>query len=247
MGRSIDDIYRLLETSTDKLSKEISSVKMELLKEISDVTKDMNEKYKQVTECNVKLESRIDYLEDSLARQRRQHQLCISGIPVLANEDIKSIFERICVIIEFNTADSASYNVFRFKQSPKLDKVEVRTTRLKSKSNAKVNDVNVSTNKFSQLIIVQFSNAIDKSTFWFKYLVNPKFNLNALQIDGNARVWISEHLTKRNYAIFRKCGELRRAGKICKYFTKNGLCYVCIKSGDSPNIASNEAELNEML
>jgi hypothetical protein len=144
--------------------------------------------------------------------------LQISGIPVLKNKDLNSYVDKIASVISFTSEIPFTVSIYRIP----LNKPKAIPS-----------------------IMVHFCNKGVRNHFLLKYLKFKNLKLDHLGcFNATSRIFINEHLTKRNYLFKKKLMQLKREGLITQLFSRNGLIH--IKKRDDSDIVTitNVTELN---
>lgn len=230
--KSFDGMAEFIIAENNKMTEKILNVKSEITCQISSITDSINKKFEDITKENNELRSRISEMDDLLSRRERRNQLIIRGVPVLTDENLKTVFNQISQSVKFDINSSNGYNIYRI--IPKTSKDDTAKRMLRSKNNVAARQI-----VGSPIILVEFLAHWDKATFMNKYLMYIKQNeldasMLGLGLSSKSRIYIGESLTKRNQDIFIKCATFKSSGKIAQYFTRNGIVFVRKSKNSSP-------------
>lgn len=245
--KSFDDMAAFIIAENKILSDKILNVKNELTAHINNITDQFNNKIEAVTKENAELRSQLSEMDDRLARCERGNQLIIRGVPVVGDDDLVAIFNEISHTVNFDVGSCNGYNIYRL-----LNRNSSSKRVLRSNTSSAVRQTTISKMNQPSIVIVQFVAHWDKLTFMHKYFSFIKIGeLNhsslGIGLNSNGRIYIGEHLTKKNHIIFIKCAILKSSGKISQYFTRNGLVFVRISKSSNPvSISSSDALFNDI-
>lgn len=151
--------------------------------------------------------NKIEATLDDNDRISRLKEIVINGIPVVANENLLQIFEKIAVVIGFNRQCCYIVDIiFRLG---------------KSKTSARPSQINFAP------ILVRFTTQLLKNEFlqlYFKHrnvtLVHIGFN------DCEDRVYVNHNLTKSTSILHKAALKLKKSGKILNIRIKSGFVFV---------------------
>lgn len=222
---SFGDIAMFIKSENEILRNEIRNAVSEIQAKFENCVKEMNLKVNKLTDENALLKSRIDDLEDLVIRHNKSSQLLVRGVPYISDEDVNGIYSNIAKAIGFNEVVPIHVRRLRNMKS-NINTINKRTLR-SGASNAYSPEP-------PSVILISFSTIWDKSTFFSKYLQFAKLSQSHIGFNNDARIYMSENLSPKNFNIIRKCGELKREGKISKYFSRDGLVYICYKENAIP-------------
>lgn len=208
-----------------------------------------------------KLEHRIEYLEDKLARNDRYDQVLIRNIPVTANENVAIIFNKMCVALGCGGFLPAPL-VKRFKPSTNADKNTVITMNNSQRPRrAGANYINPSSSSTESVpqqlvdvnvtqipsILVKFHSNNNKITFMKAYFQHGELDISDVGFLTKDRIIVRENLTQRNHKIFCLAMKLKKDGFIKKVMTVSGLVLVYHNDKDNEIISSITTLENKYL
>lgn len=144
---------------------------------------------------------------ENLERNSLRSNLVISGLPN-SNLDTISILKNIGATISCEVEDSDFTQLY---STSNMDPTKLLN------------------------IFVKFKNNEKRNNFFKAYLNYKNLYLTDVIKSGVSRyrIFINEQLTKLDYKIFTKASELRKSGKIQKFFTRSGR--VCVVQKDCDN------------
>lgn len=174
----------------------------------------------------------------SLERAQCLHDVVINNIPYMENEDVKSIYVKICEAIGFCGGLHAISSTFRLPNKS----LPAATTATNLSTSSK--------NRFSApLIIVKFVNVDYSHQFISAYLKFKILNLTHIGFSSPTRIFINENLTKRTRELFRYCLSKKHMHKsfFLKLFTRAGQVYVVFDGLDKPVVVTSDKELDNYI
>lgn len=176
-------------------------------------------------------ENRIDYLE----RLHSLRELLITGIPMVDQENVKDIFERMCVAIG----------------SPDSVKVITSIFRLPDKTKRDVTDDTRNNKIISRPIIVKFISADHCRHFIGFYLKHSNLNLSHIGFSTPTRIYCNENLSQRNRDIFRHGLKLKKRetnrSPFLKIYTRQGLVYILFSVNDKARCVRSINEMESLI
>lgn len=216
-------IVKTFESKLQIMEKEISYFK-EKICALESVAGEINIFRKELTmamEKVTRLESETGEIQNlkneiqtlKLKMQRQENNIVasdlrINGVPYVENENLISIFNEICKVV--NIEIPAIKSIFR----------------LKNQNNKRDN------NSPDAVIIVRMWSPYDKN-FFLKILSSFKknnkdfyFRLRQIGFDSNSPFFVNENLTQTNYQILQAAVRLKRQKRLHSAFTIRGLVYV---------------------
>lgn len=184
----------LLKTEMFHLKSTISDVKAELSQSTSNCKTEMNE-----------FEVEINWLKTTLETHENRLIACdaiINGIPFSPNENLKTIFHKLCLSLEI--------------QPPTANKI-FRTRPTKDTRDS--------------AIILKFGSPYDKNTLLRSIAVFRKQNgrqicLREVGMDSEKPIFIRECLTRKNHYLLQAALKLKKHKQLSSVFTARGLVYV---------------------
>jgi hypothetical protein len=206
MDTKLDRLADKFDEKLDKLRRELKAdIKDELLPKISKNEKDIKNNTMEIRETK----ELVQEVEHSLELMWKSSDLIVRGVPVLANENVVSLYQTIAVLIGYDAATTPRARIQRLGQNqPK--------------------------SKYEPPILISFICRFDKADFYRKYFANvKKLTLTALGFHSSARFYLSENLTKRNQKIFSEALKLKKAKKLYSVSTSSGTIWVRQKSSES--------------
>lgn len=236
---SFDDVAKHIANENAKLSEQIvNGFKIELAKSRDDMKSNIDtlshnlySAVKKVENTQSGQQTRIEQLEDTVARMQRVSELVITGVPVVSNESCINIVAKIASVI---------------KCCINID--GIRTFRLnKTGSNPRKRRLRSNDNDRPPIIIVKFPSAVEKYDFFSKYLAFKNLNLTDVGFAVPQRIFIKENLTPTNYKIFQACENAKRSGQIDKYFTRDGLCHISLQPNGKPIVLHSLQSLHDIV
>lgn len=229
-NKEMEAIKELIESSMNIVSQQITSSQNALDNKISSLRSQISDDVKEKIDglqqslaafsnnvnieiANMKLElkhhgDRLQLNEDDISRVTLLNQLRITGILPSQNENLKTIFEKIALEIDFNINDSTKIPHVR---------------RIMSRKNGVLSHTNT--------IILYFTASHFKEQFYSQYLHKAPFRKGFLDEMKCDKIIIGENLTKTNALIFAKCLAYKKSGKIAQTFTNNGIVYIKFMRG----------------
>lgn len=214
--KSFDDIAIFIKKENDNIRKEIASAVGSFEEKLNKIVDVINGQINHLTEENIALKDRISDLEEKVVRQDKCSNLLLKGVPCVTDEDVYSIYNNVSSAIGFN------------------ESIPVFVKRFKPKPNTLPNKRSMRSDITSAVILIRFPSALYKTKFMSKYLQYGKLSQMDVGFKNNTRLFIGEDLTACNYGIVRKCSSLKREGKLSKYFTRDGLVFVCFAENSHP-------------
>lgn len=217
---TIETIRALLSEQTKQVTTELKSlgdeIKAEFQSKINELNNkiDANQKHVQseLNELKTNVDKCMEHVngsDDDLRRISQLNELKISGIEHKNDENLNEIFNSIAWLVNFDL--SVANNV------PTVTRILKRDTA-------------TNTTKPTKVIIVKFVANHIRESFYTLYLnkiaaKQPIMSEN-IGLQKGTRIIIGENLTANNATIFSEAGKLKRLGKLCQVFTKNGLVHV---------------------
>lgn len=193
----------------------VANLQRDLEAKLSNVVTDMKTDVQSLkTRCDI-LESKVERLE----RLSHLSDLLLNGVPYFQNENLLEIYNAICNVIKFNTADYTLQAIFRIGKSS-------------SSRNAS--------------IIMKFISPAARSSFYSLYLKFKILSLHHIGFDGNVRVFIQESLSKNNAEIFRRAMELKRNKRLVRSYTYNGLVFIQVDDSTDTICCTSASQLCEL-
>lgn len=160
----------------------------------------------QLTECVQEVRSDALMARDKLLRVTREKDLVISGVPLVTDEDLNLVFDRIAKHLGYNEENVPA----------------VELARLPSKS--------------STTILCRFARRTSRNKFFQAYLRNLPLCLvdigyatSKYDSSGSQRIFINESLSKRVRDIRSLAMRMKKAGRIQTVTTRNGVIRVKLK------------------
>lgn len=211
-----------------KLLSEIDSLKAEFIK--------INNRISSVeTQCSEidDLRKDIDCLKTQLYVNDRRvskqenamvsNELRVTGIPKMENENLRLHYANLCAVLEIHPPECKS--IFR------------------------VGGERYRNNSPDSTIIIKMESAYDKnfllrSMYNYRNKIRGQLQLNAIGFESDATFFINENLTSNNYHIFKSALKLKKMKKLSSVFTRRGLVYIKVNTGDEATCASSIDELN---
>lgn len=157
-------------------------------------------------------------LEDLAVRHDRQKELIVRNVPVLKDENVSTIAEKICQAIGFQSPYGVPV-AFRLRgKQPEA----ASTQRVLRPNNTRKADKSV---MFPPLLL-KFATVWDTKAFMDRYFLHSSLKQLDIGFKTNDRIYISENLTPANLAVFRLARELLKTGIISKMRVSNGIIAV---------------------
>lgn len=134
-----------------------------------------------------------------VGRLEKSSELIISAVPFVTDENLKNTFEDITKSLGYTSA-------------PLVD--------LKRMARAPIKPGD------SPAIICQFALRAERDAFYRKYLERRDLNLSHIGLQSRNRIYVNENLTQTTRSIRNEALKLKRSGKLCQVFTKEGVVFV---------------------
>ena len=168
-----------------------------------------------------------------MQNHRQEHSLVasdlrINGIPCLANENLREVFDNICCTLNINTP-------------------EVKTIfRLQNKNNKNKN------NSQDAVIMAKLMSPYDKNFFLktlsgFRKSNKTHLMLKHIGLKSNTPIFINEHLNAHNDKIFQSALNMKKDHHLQSVFTMRGLVYVKNSITDKPICVEHLGRLDEFF
>jgi len=157
-------------------------------------------------------------LTEKLEFSEKATDIIVRGIPVVRDENCRTIFEKIAMAVGYTTETIPSAAAFRIGTK---------------KPGA----------KYDPPILFRFNNRIEKSEFFKKYLRKLTLNLSNIGFDLSSRIYLSENLTMAKQKIFQAAMSMKREGKLYAVKTKFGAVMVQRTANDLPTPIHRLADL----
>lgn len=215
---SLSDISKLIESANSRLIALITETKTDLKTDIQQLTTSISNKL-SVIDLDVKqVQKRCSALEDLAMRHDRRKELIVRNVPVLKDENVSHIAEKICLAIGFQSPYGVPV-AFRLRGK---QPVAVSTQRVLRNNNNRKEDKSI---MFPPLLL-KFATGWDTKAFMDRYFLHSSLKLLDIGFKTNERIYISENLTPANLAVFRLARELMKGGTVSKMRVSNGIVAV---------------------
>lgn len=221
---SISDISKLIEAANKKLLASISKVNTDLKTEIQQLSLSVSEKLTKVCKDVDTVQQRCDILEDLAKRQERRTDLIVRNVPVLKDENVALIVQKICSYVGFQSPYGVPV-AFRLRGA-KESAVVSRVTRSKP-------DKTINKSVQFPSILMKFATAWDVKIFMDGYY-KASLKLSNVGFNSEDRIYVNENLTPANFAIFRLAREMKKTGTVTKVSVRDGIVAVHML-GDEKN------------
>ena len=211
-----DILLRLEQMMSDNQSKTTSmmttfSEKIE--KSISDLQTKIDDKFDTLKNAVDKNTSNISVMSHEIDRLKFRKELYISDIPVINNENLHMIFDKICTALGFK--DNEIPSVYLRRTKPRIATPSASNT---SSSNRIQID--------SPHILVEFSYLNECILFKKQYFLAKKLNLSCLGYNNNKRIFINERLARHDMDIKYKALKLKKDKMLHSVIVAGGRVYV---------------------
>lgn len=201
-------IAALRVTFEEKLAESIKN-KTTLIKEEIQKPSTTNDKIPVMNKYLSGIEKRLDKVE----REENLNKLLISGIPMVENENIKTVITSVCNAIKYNRDPSSSIvHIYR----PSRRNVVAASSSLESSHQTQL---------ANPPIVITFCDFECKMSFFSCYL-KTRLNISQIGFSASTRVYINEKLTTKNYEIFKKANAMKRDGNLLNFYTFRGLVFI---------------------
>lgn len=225
-----------------EVNSKISEIEAKLLREIDSLKSQftvINDRVSAVeAQCSEidELRKEIDYLkteiygiQNKMSRQENSMistELRVTGIPGIRNENLGLHYDNLCAALQI--------------QAPKYTSIfRVGGTKYKTKSP-------------DSTIIIKMESAYDKNYLLksisnYKNMIRGHLKLNMIGFESNSNFFVNENLTSTNYNIFKNALKYRKMNKIVSVFTRRGIVYIKIATGDEAQPIRSVNEFNEVF
>lgn len=191
-----------------RLEKKFDDQKNEFNNALGGVVEKLNSNFcDKINSVNQRMDDIESTLDDNI-RMSRLKEVVISGIPVLSNENLLQIFDKISSLIGFDRQCCyAVDNIFRLGKY----KLTLRPPLINAAP-----------------ILVRFSTQLLKNEFLQLYFKHRNLKLTGIGFNGSAddRVYINHNLSKTCNMIHKAALKLKKSGKIIKIQIKSGFIFV---------------------
>jgi hypothetical protein len=217
------------DSSVDVIKKEFNE-KLEKLR--TDLKADLRAEFQPLIDANRSnvqvntkkidgIETKLLQLEDRLEMNEKAADLIVRGVPVFAKEVVANHYNAIARALQYDADRIPPADVFRLGR--KLPNA-----------------------KHDPPILIKFTNKLDKTVFFGKYLENMNnMKLTTLGFSAPARFYIVENLTKQSQAIYTEALKLKKAGKLDGVTSSFGCVYVKPKNATSSVLAPSLTSLQQ--
>lgn len=158
----------------------------------------------------------------SVNRSTANHELIISGVPYVTEENLEQVFHHIAVALGYTPTNIPIVYLKRLSRTP----------------------INVGS---SPLILCQFALRGVRDEFYGKYLRQRSLNLRHVGFNNANRIYINENLTLDDRSIRKEAIKLKTQGRIAQVFTRSGAVFVRVKQGDEAELCSSLDQLFETV
>lgn len=197
------------------IQQAVANLQRDLEAKMSNVFADIKSDVQSVkTRCDI-LESKVERLE----RISHLSDLLLNGVPYVQCENLLEIYNAICNVIKFDSADYTLQAIFRIGKSS-------------SSKNAS--------------IVMKFISSAARNRFYSLYLKFKNLSLHHIGFNGNVRVFIQESLSKNNADIFRRAMEFKRSKRLARSYTHNGLVFVQVEDSSDTICCTSVPQLCEL-
>lgn len=166
---------------------------------------------------------------DKIERENLLNRLIISNIPLTENENLVDICNNISKAIGSQSKIISSHRLkIKGKVSVQLDSVN---NSFQGEATISNNTQQLTTLKLNcPPILVKFESAEQRFEFFRKYFLFKNLNLHHIGLNKNSRIYINEHLTKKNSEILRMIQKMKDRNIVSRYYTSRGIVYACKKN-----------------
>jgi hypothetical protein len=206
MDAKLDQMSEKFDAKLDEYCKALKTdIKNELLPKISENEKKISDNAMEIRET----QHDVQGVENTMELLWKSNDLIARGVPVLADENVKSLYDTIAVLIGYDATTTPRAHVQRLGRKQPNSKIEPP-------------------------ILISFTCRLDKVEFYRKYFANvKKLTLSALGFQSTSRFYLSENLTKQNQKIFSEALKLKKANKLHTVSTASGIVWVRQKKDDA--------------
>lgn len=223
-NRNVDDIIENMLKRFDHISDFIVKHQNQITESLNDAKNYVRSEIKNIYAKINNIELRVNELEnrlDCVERDRLSNDVVISGVPVLKNENLIDIFNKICQTIAIKDFHTVAYYIFR-----------------PSNNNVRKHGL--------PIIVVKFINWMDKMKFFKAYIKFGNLNLSHVGLQATSRIYCNDGLTKLNSSIFNHAKNLQKQKILSKVTSKKGLTYVILPNQDTFVAIKSIAQLNKI-
>lgn len=227
-AKDIDELKRLLATSTCSIENKIAVSQTAVETKVNDLASKFKEDINSIKESVAGLSSkvgeeivgikrnlieqseRLDNTEDDIQRLKLSQDLRLVGFVCKQNENLLDLFYQIANAVDFAIDERSG--------APTLERPQFK---------------NKTTGQFmpSSTILVHFPICRQKQMFYSCYLNKMPLNPELFGLPKEQRVMISENLTIKNAKIFKRALLLRKDKKIAQTFTEDGIVFIRFNKG----------------
>lgn len=221
-----DKVLQLLTKLDTKIDKISSDFKVNLDKQTVSVRNKFQKHLmyfdnKLINVINIQSDkvSELELINENNNRIARLNDVIIKGVPIMQNEKLFEIFDKISAAIKFNQSKFTSLNnLFRLKAP---------------------------NNSLPAPILLQFSTQLLRREFMSKYFAHGKLKLSNIGISSENRIYACDNLTKLNNNIFQKALKMVTNKQLTKVRTRAGFVYVQFTNTDELVPIKNIDELQD--
>lgn len=215
---SLNDLWnkirKMFAESKSDIDAKIDACKMELEQKIggvehqlSNLKTDSEIEIREVSGSVAAVRDDLEITRMNVNRIGASNDLIVSGIPYTSDENIMQIFLNISKALSYNPSDVPMVYLKR------LSKVPIAVGS-------------------APPIMCQFSLRGMRDEFYGRYLRQKSLNLQHLGFINQNRVYINENLAPEDREIRTQAIKLKKQYRIQQVFTRNGVVFVRVKTGD---------------
>ena len=221
LGKALDykfqRIFQTMETTKNDIINELANMREEMQNLNNSVSK-----LEKDVECSNNLKSVVESLQEqveTLHNKAISSELRILGVPWVANENLHTVFNKICEALNIETPNTIS--IHRVKRNDSGEgPIIVKLT---------------SANERNQLM---------RSLALYRRNNNNKgmLRLNNIGFESDSPIYVNENLTSRNNNIMRAVSKYKREKTIAAAYTLRGSIFIKLHNNNSP-IAINSMDV----
>lgn len=219
---SNSDLARMITQQGKTTQEQISQLGNELRDELGRGLESIKEDLVDVRTKVSRIEADVSANTDAISRSLLCHDLIISGVPYLKDEDLSCYFQRWCMVLGYGEASIPHVDIRRMTRAP-----------IREGS--------------SCFILVQFAIPNQRNDFFGRYLQQRSLTLSQVGFKSDKRIYINENLIPSARKIKSNALALKKEGKLNRVYTRGGIVYVGMPDADRDFAATTSEELERIV